>query len=406
MMFVDQMAARNERELHKYLTSDYNRNIIPSYNNSPVLVNIELTLTAIVSIDEVNELITTKSYLTVTWEDPRLSWQPIDFGNISEILLKQGQIWFPDIVVTNSIQEYNLIGFDELNVALSSDGEICWIPGITAQTICAIDTKFFPFDEQVCHIELVSWMSTNSYVIFKTDIPEQDWDIYENGQWELISMSSEVQLINTYSYFLFRFYLKRRATYYVTTIIVPVALISVLNCFTFAIPKQSGERISYSVTVFLAFVLIMTIVSAVLPKTSKQTSVLVIYIGCLLFTGLLTIITSIISIDIDYKKELKNENAEKSDNLNSNSCSLAATRKESKKSNNISATEEQNLRDLQGNETARQLRRENVTKSKGFLVASKLIKVVITYFETAAFVLVLISTVLSTFVTFTILVSK
>jgi hypothetical protein len=66
--------------------------------------------------------------------------------------------------------------------------------------------------------------------------------------------------------------------FYVLNIILPVVLLSMLNVFVFLPPTESGEKISYAMTVFLAFAVFLTIISSTLPRNSESISVLGAYL--------------------------------------------------------------------------------------------------------------------------------
>jgi hypothetical protein len=66
----------------------------------------------------------------------------------------------------------------------------------------------------------------------------------------------------------FTLILKRGSSYYVLNVIIPVILLGILNVLTFVLPADSGEKIGYTITVFLSFSVFLTIISSELPRTS------------------------------------------------------------------------------------------------------------------------------------------
>lgn len=69
--------------------------------------------------------------------------------------------------------------------------------------------------------------------------------------------------------------MQRRSTFIVLNIILPVVCMAVLNLFVFILPIESGERVSYAITVFfLAIAVFFTLVSDNLPKTSFRTAII------------------------------------------------------------------------------------------------------------------------------------
>jgi hypothetical protein len=81
-------------------------------------------------------------------------------------------------------------------------------------------------------------------------------------------------------------------------------LLSVLNIFTFQIPADIGERMGYTVTVWLSFAVFLTIISSSLPQCFDTVPVLSIMIQ--LFVGTISVLlSSWESRAVGYKEEVK-----------------------------------------------------------------------------------------------------
>ena len=68
--------------------------------------------------------------------------------------------------------------------------------------------------------------------------------------------------------------LRRRPTYYGLNTMLPVLLNSLLIPLVFLLPHDAGEKVGYCLTVLLAYVVILTIVSDGLPTSAKSQSYL------------------------------------------------------------------------------------------------------------------------------------
>ena len=51
--------------------------------------------------DEKNQVMTTNVWLDQEWWDELLTWDPNDYGNITQIRIPCDEIWLPDIVLYN-----------------------------------------------------------------------------------------------------------------------------------------------------------------------------------------------------------------------------------------------------------------------------------------------------------------
>lgn len=164
------------------------------------------------------------------------------------------------------------------------------------EATCSIDISYFPFDTQTCELKFVAWSYTKSDVnldigtkgiLLDEYIPNSQWDIMSTTTKETNTIDSSV---------IFSVTMKRKSSFYVLNIILPVILLTILNCFTFMLPVVSGERAGYGITVFLSLAVFLTIVASELPKNSDKTSWLAIYLMAM--TTLSTVIVIICLIQI------------------------------------------------------------------------------------------------------------
>ena len=100
----------------------------------------------------------------------------------------------------------------------------------------------------------------------------------ENGEWTVLKTWNERSEFDedgySYAKVIYNFRLERRAVYYGLNTMLPVLLNSLLIPLVFLLPHDSGEKIGYCLTVLLAYVVILTIVTAGLPTTAKVPSLL------------------------------------------------------------------------------------------------------------------------------------
>ena len=66
----------------------------------------------------------------------------------------------------------------------------------------------------------------------------------------------------------------RKYSYYLLNMLLPVLFLNALGIFVFILPAESGEKISYSLTILLSLSVVMTLVSDNIPPTSTHTCLL------------------------------------------------------------------------------------------------------------------------------------
>uniref|UniRef100_A0A1I7XPJ2 Neur_chan_LBD domain-containing protein n=1 Tax=Heterorhabditis bacteriophora TaxID=37862 RepID=A0A1I7XPJ2_HETBA len=99
----------------------------PVENSSlPLVVKIKLFLQQILDVDEKNQLVSINAWLSYTWKDYKLRWDPDHYGGIQDVRFPGGSdhIWKPDILLYNST------------------GEVTWIPPGVLKFVCKLDVTW------------------------------------------------------------------------------------------------------------------------------------------------------------------------------------------------------------------------------------------------------------------------
>ena len=125
----------------------------------------------------------------------------------------------------------------------------------------------------------------------------------EHGKREVIGTRVEMALKGQSSRARYFFRLERKPQYVIINIIMPILFLNLLNVLVFLLPAESGERVSYSVTVLLSIAVFMTIVSDALPRTSEPLPVIsYLLLGSFIVSSAITVIT-VLNLHLFNKKE-------------------------------------------------------------------------------------------------------
>lgn len=163
--------------------------------------------------------------------------------------------------------------FFQTNVFVRSDGYIHCLPQNILEASCDADVTFYPFDSQTCTLQLYAPGYLSSDITFRPISPTFKMDFYEeNGLWsvERTRIYVHTQQIENINFEILRLEitLQRRSTYYIV-ILLPIFLINFMHILVFALPRNSGERVGFSITVLLTEVLFLTMIQEKLPEASE-----------------------------------------------------------------------------------------------------------------------------------------
>lgn len=91
-----------------------------------------------------------------------------------------------------------------MNVRVSSNGDITWKPYVVFDTKCLINIKFFPFDKQVCSINIVAWNSDNSTVMLtKGPVSFEVDDDLTGSHWTISDPKAETLIDDGMSFIIY-----------------------------------------------------------------------------------------------------------------------------------------------------------------------------------------------------------
>mgnify|MGYP001223964562 FL=1 len=254
------------------------------------------------SIDQVEGTLTANIWLRHWWRDGNLIWNPEDYNNITEIAVNtdpqlEHSIWVPDIYLYNTAEK-PMEQLDYSRAHVYSDGYIIWSrPGIIKST-CTFDLRSFPYDTQHCLFKFGSWVYHDGQMNLTQDAGSIDVSNFqENDGWNLADYSSKLNFVKynccpeLYPDITFNVTIERLPGYYTLNIITPAYATSSLMIISFLVPWDSGERISFAITVMLSLIVFLLILSENLPKTNTKPLLSEMHIGLTFYSQLCVFFT-------------------------------------------------------------------------------------------------------------------
>ena len=254
------------------IKSTYNGDIRPEVNQSDA-VNITMVMYVvdILEFDELLETLKTSAVISLQWFDQGTHWKPEEYGGLTTITLRNFNfLWTPAIALTNTAEQMaNIFEDKECAVILLNNGQITVSPAVLLHSSCKVDITYYPFDTQTCGFIFYPFGFNVNDIEFDTENSNIGMVYFtHSGAWKLVNTNTK--LYKTYLYF--EIMLQRKPQYVILNIIIPIIAFSMFNLFVFCIPVESGERISYCLTVLLSLAVFLTLVDQTLPKTSEPMS--------------------------------------------------------------------------------------------------------------------------------------
>ena len=299
-----------ETKIKDMIFGNYTKDTLP---NKIVTLNLGMAIRSLNNIDQVEGTISSNIWLRHWWNDQNLRWNQTEW-NISKIAFYTDpeydrSIWIPDMFIYNTAEK----PMDELYYTLAmvySNGDVMWSRPGMMKTSCVFDLKHFPYDQQTCIYKFGSWVYDSSQLNLSISAPAIDLGHYQiNQEWEIVEKKHTLEekkyncCPEKFQAAIYTLKIRRKPGYYILNIILPTFATSTLMVLSLLIPWDSGERISFAVTVMLSIIVFLLILSESLPKTNTKPLLSKMLIGLVFFSLFVVFSTVVIGIMHSYTKK-------------------------------------------------------------------------------------------------------
>ncbi|XP_052783283.1 acetylcholine receptor subunit beta-like 1 [Mya arenaria] len=281
----------DEERLYAFVAGKTKPGIRPVLDQTqPVNVSVLPVLSELKELNSKDQTLKTSMALVLMWNQDIIHWNESDFGGADKFNIDARQIWTPDVNFQNRVDYGNIITDDadkSFKVTLMADGNVIWMIGGQLETSCTVDVSWYPFDNQECILKIATVTSIDPeiqlipavrFVHINIEVPNSEWTINESPMYKN-ALHKDRSVLKVH------ITLTRKSLSYIMNTIIPVFILSFMNVLSFKIPLQNGERISYTVSLFLSFMVLLNMVSDSIPNVSNQVSGLQLFVSLQLALG-------------------------------------------------------------------------------------------------------------------------
>ena len=265
-----------------------------------------MVIGSILSFDMTTGKLACPGYMLLSWRDEEIIWNASDFSGVSRLTLSSEDIWTPKFVQWGG--QMMDISLTLTSAFVYSNGTVFWMIGSLFEGSCELDMRRYPLDSHTCQFFLQPSASDASDIELTIGTRSDEGMFAEHGEWEITGSSDRIftfiepltgqrhiALLKTLT-------LSRRALFTMIHTWLPIFLLALLNIMIFLVPLKSGERITFSVTVLLTFVVFTSNIGEELPHTSLTVSLPSIYMATINCITTMTVIISVILCRMAHEK--------------------------------------------------------------------------------------------------------
>lgn len=123
-----------------------------------------------------------------------------------------------------------------------------------------------------------------------------------SGTWDLIECPATVNKTGKkYSEISYNIILRRKTLFYTVNLLTPCVLISFLSVLTFYLPADAQEKVTLCISILLALVVFLLLVSRSLPPTSVTMPLISKYLFFTFIMNIVTVVVSVVIININFR---------------------------------------------------------------------------------------------------------
>ncbi|KAI0226851.1 hypothetical protein LSAT2_022723 [Lamellibrachia satsuma] len=170
-----------EATLQRHLFQSYYVEARPVFDPSQAVnVAIQFAINHIVDFDEDTHVVTVVGFLTLTWKDEQLVWDPSKYSDIRSFPRATADIWTPDVMLQNPIGPSILLR--KTKTVVMSDGTVTLVEPRRYQVHCDAPSP----DEASCVLVFGPWTGNTAVIAMSAPVERADASFYKQHRtWEL-----------------------------------------------------------------------------------------------------------------------------------------------------------------------------------------------------------------------------
>ncbi|XP_056124806.1 5-hydroxytryptamine receptor 3A-like isoform X1 [Rhinichthys klamathensis goyatoka] len=269
----------------------------------PTVVYVDIYLYGILSMIEKSQIFVPLLWMSVSWNNERISWDPKEFCGIKNVTLPKEMLWKPDLYVLETAEKED----GPLNpfLFITHDGNVTMEDDHKIVSTCTMNVHKFPFDTQTCHITVSSINHSDKEIKLvpasnsskATQVARES--ILTQGEWVFLNISVSMEKDNyegqTFDRIKYTISVKRMPLMHFINFQLPILFFLILDLASFFIPDR-GEKLCFKVTVLLGISVLLLILNDILPSKSHRCPLIATYVIVIFSFMLLSLLETILVI--------------------------------------------------------------------------------------------------------------
>ncbi|XP_045493758.1 neuronal acetylcholine receptor subunit alpha-2-like [Colias croceus] len=272
----------------------YTRYKAPSSENATI-VSLKFILKNFF-FDAGEESLSIYSWMFMDWLDPRLTWNPKDYGGIDRSKVFASTIWTPMLKLRNSKDAFEVPFSFMMNSGchVGSEGRVMCVMRIMHEIVCATKLSDWPYDTQTCRFEFSKKDALENKFSFTFGGTRgvRMWGAEYGQGWNIIEYEQGENDAKADAQIYFVLTLERQAWGLGALAVVPTQALSALTLAVALLDASGPSRAPLTVLSELGHFTVLQIVNFSIPQHSRDSPTILKYLQCSLFITTVSIIVT------------------------------------------------------------------------------------------------------------------
>ncbi|KAJ1528529.1 hypothetical protein ONE63_006935 [Megalurothrips usitatus] len=243
-------------------------------------------------VDEFQSTMTIDAWTKMSWTDPKLTWKPDQYGNLTTLYVADHEIWQPDIMLYNSASHPAMSSAPHETPYLiaTNDGKVIWVPPTRLEVYCNLNLRHWPYDIHTCEFKMGSWVYDKASIDILTNNGSFSHDPHVEGEpWAVLDTTFERKETmytccpESYVDVSFSVTVQRRGSAYHTVLTAPLFASIALLMFSFFVPYHRVEKtLLHGVNIIMLTITLMCL-THIVPVLTNNPPIIVEMYGVVLF---------------------------------------------------------------------------------------------------------------------------
>lgn len=244
---ADLCLAENRTQLFRDVFNGYEPRVAPFDTVADVLyLSGTISLISIRSVNEKDQTFSASIWISMAWQDRRLIWDPDSYKEITTIQTTSKYVWIPSSVCIFNEVTNDKCFTEEKPVTIYKSGTVVYTTSRESTSQCKIDISKYPFDTQTCSLQFGNLFSSSEFIYFVAPHSVYSLAYFDRSEeWEVVGTSVVEYKIPGIQQLHYNLVIKRKPSFIVLTVLLPVIILSILNISSYVLPIDSGEKMEH-----------------------------------------------------------------------------------------------------------------------------------------------------------------